>query len=161
MYQPLYWHIVGNLKTNHADLQIEIDEIVQDSFLLLWTKRKTLENHPNIKAWLYITSDNKLKDAVKASRIRRMRHAFSLNYTSDAGEILDSFVIQSLNNPPSIEDQAALIMEIVGDETYVILRDYYDKNISNEDLAKRYSLSRNALKMRIARLLKHIRDNFH
>lgn len=52
-------------------------------------------------------------------------------------------------------------MEIVGDETYVILRDYYDKNISNEDLAKRYSLSRNALKMRIARLLKHIRDNFH
>lgn len=36
----------------------EIEDCIQETFIVLWNKRETLQAHPKLDAWLYKTSSN-------------------------------------------------------------------------------------------------------
>lgn len=150
MYPPLRRYLLGLLKTNLADAQLEIDDCIHNSFVLLWEKRATLINHPNIRGWLYITSRNKLSDQAKHLRIREMRRAFSLDET----------LLGDSPNPSRryTDAQIAIISGIIGEEILAILEKYYDKNTPRKELAQQCGISVDALNMRVLRWIRKIRS---
>lgn len=156
MYQPLYRHLLGLIKTTYSGAQVDIEDCIQDAFVLLWEKREKLICHPNILGWLYITSSNRLKDQIKAINTRNKHQAFSID-ESNAGE---DRVFLTERLPFSVEDRAADIIETIGDGAYQILLKYFDANCSKEELAERSNISLGALKMRITRLMRKIRTKF-
>jgi len=128
--------------------------------MLLWDKRMELKDHPNIDAWLLKTASNILKNKLASTVVREKHTAFSLDETFSEGS--DSIVNRIDLTPKTSADERKaelldMIREEVGDETYVFLLSYYDKEQKKESLMDRYRLSSSGIRMKVKRLLDQFR----
>lgn len=149
MYKQLVRHLEIESQIHNRDLRQDIDECIQDTFVLLWQKRLSLVHHPNIDGWLYRAALNKFMDRGKRYRVYRKYYtAFHGNeeIPDDRGDAMET-----------LEQHMEEIIEIVGQEAYDLLLQYYDSHLSNVDLAGKLGITHAALRMRIARIIRPLR----
>lgn len=109
------------------------EDVVQEVFLQLHKKRN-VDLHGNIRAWLYRTADHKIKEYLRKN--------------PEFEEL--SEVLEQPDNRQDIDDNSVLV-ELTEDER-TLLEHYYLVGEDKLKLAKEYGLSLNALYIRIVRI---------
>jgi hypothetical protein len=161
-YEDLY--IAGLrylLRTNPKDI-IFLPDDIQEVYLLLCKKKEKLIIHPNITGWLVRTMMKVMSDREGKARKERARIAFSMDDEAmlrksqsmfAAGrDPLEIVLNKSADEMPEIEKE-------IGRENLQLLQAYYEEKKTSEELAGQMQMAGAALRMRISRLKKKIKDH--
>lgn len=148
-YDKLYKQLAATsiIATNRV-LTTELEDCLQETYLLLWKNREKVQNYENIYGWLVKVGECQLID-----RIRKMRPYKKANID-----------VQTICNPtPSrkLEDAYAdaleKIKEVLEPDRYELICNYYSKEDSHEALAAQHGISLCTFRKRIERTVKQIR----
>ncbi len=157
-YQLLY--SIGRLFLGADEKQAaSVEDAIQDTFLLLWEKRRKLEKHPNLSGWLVETMRKKLQSAMSKSSRRANRHAYSLDsldadlvsLSSEAFPYPEEFVLD--------QSRAEALEMLLGPEDAALFQKYFMQNMAAKDLAKLLAVSPDCVRMRASRLRKKVLAN--
>lgn len=116
-------------------------DCTQEVFLILYRKMDKLKLSENIRAWLYRTSDNVIKNYRRKNR--------------------NSIPLDDLNE--TVEDTYSAGMpfeEIITQEEYELLNSYYINGNSIETISKQLDISKDAVYQRIYRIKTKIEKKY-
>ena len=160
-YEDLY--IAGLrylLRTNPKDI-IFLPDDIQEVYLLLCRKKEKLIKHPNITGCLVRTMMKVMTDREGKARKERARIAFSMD---DEAMLRKSHGIFASGSDPleillkKSQDEMPEIEKEIGKENLQLLQAYYEEKQTSEELAGQMQMAGAALRMRISRLKKKIKD---
>lgn len=148
------------LRTNPKDI-IFLPDDIQEVYLLLCRKKEKLIKHPNITGWLVRTMMKVMSDREGKARKERARIAFSMDDEAMLRKSHGMFV--SGSDPLEIllkksQDEMPEIEKEIGKENLQLLQAYYEEKQTSEELAGQMQMAGAALRMRISRLKKKIKD---
>ncbi len=148
------------LRTNPKDI-IFLPDDIQEVYLLLCNKKEKLIKHPNITGWLVRTMMKVISDREGKARKERARIAFSMDDEAMLRKSHGMFV--SGSDPLEIllkksQDEMPEIEKEIGKENLQLLQAYYEEKQTSEELAGQMHMAGAALRMRISRLKKKIKD---
>ena len=160
-YEDLY--IVGLrylLKTNPKDIAFLPDDI-QEVYLLLCKRKEKLFRHPNITGWLIKTLKTVIADREGKARKEKARIAFSIDDETILRKVQG--LRASDGDPAEIvmnqsQDGLSEIEKEIGEENMGLLRAYYEEQIPSDKLATQMQMAGAALRMRITRLKRKIKE---
>ncbi len=160
-YDDLY--VVGLrylLKTNPKDIVFLPDDI-QEVYLLLCKKKEKLFRHPNITGWLIKTLKEVIADREGKARKERARIAFSIDDEAVMHKVQG--LCASGSDPLEIvlnrsHDGLSEIEREIGKENLRLLQAYYGEKVSSDKLATQMQMAGAALRMRITRLKRKIKE---
>lgn len=135
-YKEIYNYCYLRLYYNKENTE----ECVQETFEIFLKKWDTLSSTDNIRAWLYRTSDNVMKNSKRKSN----RHKNEISHTDLAED----------SNYLSYEDDNGvfeILSNLTKEEQHLLIEYYLDKATANE-LSKKYEVSESAISMRIHRI---------
>ena len=122
------------------------EECTQEVFVVLMIKWGKLSSHENIRAWLYRTADNIIKNhnrknckqVKELSSYEKIEEAADLGYLEDYGafELLSGLTLEEQN----------------------LLKEYYLDKATASELAVRYHISESAIHVRIYRIKKKMKN---
>lgn len=159
-YKPLYRRLYAILlKVGRLDLQQEIDDCIQETFLTLWQKRKELQSHPNINAWLRITASYKLMNCISVNNVKAKHIVASLdqNANDDGPALKDYLSFLQHTKVSSVDQMLDDIRDLIDDESFRFLIEYYDKQTTLKEMAAGHNTTEGALKMKAKRLISRIK----
>lgn len=148
------------LRTNPKDI-IFLPDDIQEVYLLLCRKKEKLIKHPNITGWLVKTMMKVMSDREGKARKERARIAFSMDDEAMLRKSQSMFAAGS--DPLEIvlkksADEMPEIVQEIGRENLQLLQAYYEEKKTSEELADKMQMAGSALRMRISRLKKKIKD---
>ena len=129
------WHRLcklASVKLGNADFA---EEVVEDTFLTAWVKRKEFLNSPNPVGWLFVTLDYKILNIFK-NRQRLM--------------CLNEDDIKEIGYCDTL-DPLLSFRGIIPDEELHLLYSRYVRNTSYQELAAEMKIGLSACKMRVKR----------
>lgn len=132
------YHMIGN--------QQEAEDIVQETFCLALGKRDKFLNHPNQKGWLMVVVKNKL---FEISRERKNHASLSLD---EAQEIENE---ESQYKEIELEQTA---LRIMSREEWNMVKDHTLGKATVGELAKRYGITENNMRVRLHRLRRKVQE---
>jgi DNA-directed RNA polymerase specialized sigma24 family protein len=148
------------LKNNPKDI-IFLPDDIQEVYLLLCKKKEILIKHHNITGWLVRTMMKVISDREGKARKERARIAFSIDdeamlrkshgMFAAGSDPLDILLKKSADEMPEMEKE-------IGKENLQLLQAYYEEKQTSEELAGQMQMAGAALRMRISRLKKKIKD---
>lgn len=138
-YKQIYIYCSARLEDEHA-----ANDCVQEVFFILYKKINKLKLSENIRAWLYRTADNVMKN-YKRKIIKEVP--------------VDDKILDISQDENFYEGND--ILELVGQENYNLLIAYYLNGSSIAELSKQLRISEEALHKRIQRLKKKIKDKLY
>lgn len=130
----------------------DVQDVLQDVFLIA-AQTDGLTTHPNIKAWLCQTTKHLCMNYVRGNRRRSMRNH---RYATE--------VYSSVANPASAGHAEASvtrlsIVQTLTEEDWELLRRYTLEEMTVERLAEETRISVNALRVKIFRIRKILKEN--
>ena len=143
IFRKYYEKILNFCYAKIGDNQLA-EDCTQDVFFVLSKKMHKLRLNTNINAWLYEVAKNEIKKCQRKNR----QNNISLDDLNDLAEI-----------PQKPQENISLINEIVTDEEYNILKDYYLNGEDISKLAKDKKISVSAMYQRIHRIKQKIIKN--
>lgn len=152
-FRKLYDEAYGKLYTFLGRKQANkdcVEDVIQETFLEAYSKVEFLMGHPNQMGWLYVTAKN------KAMKLRANRKEICC---------LDSGMIDVIedDNAGAVEykeiELAEVIKKFVGENEYEMFCDYYANDYTYTEIAEKYGISENSVRMRMSRLKKKLKDH--
>ncbi len=137
-----------------------VEDQIQEVFLLAWRKRKALRDHPNPAGWLVEAMRRRLMALGRGmARESRMR-AFSMDGrqaggAGENGEIEDTSCVR----PEDFligEERRALLTQLLGREDAELFWRYCIVGTRAGELAGRYHISEEAVRMRVSRIKRRL-----
>jgi len=134
-----------------------VEDQIQEVFLLAWRKRKALREHPNPAGWLVEAMRRRLmalgRGIARESRLR----AFSLDDREDGGtgEIEDTRCVRPEDFLVG-EERRALLVQLIGREDADLFWRYCIAGTRADELAGRYRISEEAVRMRVSRIKRRL-----
>jgi RNA polymerase sigma factor (sigma-70 family) len=135
-----------------------VEDMVQEAFLILWSKRDKLYTHPNIGGWLVETIRALMLNYLRKQKRRNVHLAFSLDeegaeprVPSAAFELPEDALLQ--------RDNMETLKTLLGDENAALFYSYCVENKSAGEIAKTFGLGESCVRMRAMRLKKTILKN--
>ena len=129
------------------------EEVVQDVFLLLARKAKSLAAHPSLAGWLHLTSRNIARHALRQNRTRDRHHTAFKNQA----EALRSSDSASETNLLGEEIDHKIERLSKPEREAILLRFYEDRDYS--EIASRLRISEAAARQRVSRGLKRLQKS--
>ena len=139
-YKMIYSYCMTDMQNDVA-----AKDCTQEVFFRLYVNRGKLKTFENIRAWLFRCADNVMKE------YRRKNH-----FEVPASDEIDVPVEDSLLISTEIRQS---IIEIVGQEDYDLLLNYYIAGTDRKLLADNLGISEFALRKRIQRIRDTLRKN--
>lgn len=129
---------VGALLLNNKNT---VEELVDETFLILWSKRAMLRKHPNINRWLYVTLKNLIYNETRLSKYQKET---PLNYETN------TFAVEKS------EDSLAEVLPkgLSGQERQILIM-YFEQELSYEEMAQKLGVSILACRARLCRAKAH------
>ena len=152
---PTYFRIIKNTllgeisKINDNDL----DDCISEVYLALVQKKASLEKHPNIRGWLYLTSKNIAKRFIEDQFIKGIN---STELTVD--------LVAAINLEETYEDEerGEEIMEILSKSLtlseYRLFESKFLKNKSNQEIAALMGIKKTSVEVKTTRLREKIKN---
>lgn len=157
-YQMLY--SVGRMFVGHDEAQGgAVEDMIQETFLLLWQKRNRLFSHPNIGGWLVETLRKLLLNSLSKTRRRALRHGFAIDAMDPSALPLHD---QTFPLPEvALEDSARMeaLVNLLGEADAALFVAYYVNGITAKALSKDMNVSEDCVRMRATRLRKKVLAN--
>lgn len=117
------------------------EELVDETFLILWSKRSALRGHPDIDGWLYITLKNLIYNETRLSKYRRET---PLVCEADAAA-----------SEEAREPLSELLPEGLTEQERQILILCFEQELSYEEMARELGISILACRTRLCRAKAH------
>lgn len=135
-YKEIFNYCYVKLKYNREDAK----ECTQEAFMILLLKWKTISSTENIRAWLYRTSDNVMRNFKKKSYRYK--------------EELSTFDNLQGHQKLIYEDDYGTfeLLSILSMEEQKLLREYYLDRATARELSNKYKISENAIYVKIHRI---------
>ena len=129
-----------------------VADCVQDSFLAADRHYQKLKDHPNPEGWLMLTCQNRLKDALRRDRTRRMREVFSLDEEgaqpmADPHSALDRWADRQEDG-----EMVQRIVSLLSDGEKRVMKGYFVQGHSMDEVAKQEQSTVSAVKSAISRI---------
>ena len=157
-YQLLY--SIGRLFLGAEEKQIaSVEDAIQETFLLLWEKRRKLHSHPNLPGWLVETLRRKLLGALAKSKRRAWHHAYSLDAVeADLVALSDKTFPMPETATLDLSRQEAL-ETLLGKADAALFAQYFIENLTAKELSDSLGVSADCIRMRAVRLRKKVLAN--
>lgn len=145
-WNNIYWQALTYVRSSS-----QAQDIVQDVFIKIWQKRKTLPDVANFDSFLFIVARNHIISAL------RKKTAFPLDY--DALEVEEKYYLPDKTlfrkNLAELIARAIDLLPQQQKTAYLLSR---DQGLSHEEIAKSMQVSKEAAKKNICRALNFLRS---
>jgi RNA polymerase sigma-70 factor (ECF subfamily) len=156
-YKRLY--AIGRLFVGRKPLYTQVvEDMVQEAFLILWSKRDKLYTHPNIGGWLVETMRSLMLNYLRKQKRRNAHLAFSLD-EEGAEPRVKSAEFELPEDALTQKENLETLKTLLGDENAALFYSYCVENKSAGEIAKAFGLSEGCVRMRAMRLRKTILEN--
>lgn len=116
------------------------EDITHDVFCAALNKMDEFRNHPEPKKWLMVTARNKMRELY-----RKMKR--------NASEALEEIPELAVEEPDYNEIELELTaLSIIDKEDWELIKDYYLIGITTRELAEKYGITENNMRVRLHRL---------
>lgn len=129
-----------------------IADCIQDSFLAADAHWQMLLDHPNPEGWLMITCQNRLKDALRRDKSRRMRVAFSMDEDASQPMADPHSAIDAWAEGQAGQEMVERICAMLSDGEKRVMQGYFVNQIPMNELAEQQDSSQSAVKSAIWRI---------
>ena len=146
--------LTGNLKSMAED-------VAQEVFVDAQVQQEALKRHPNVRGWLMLTTKYKCFNLL---RTRKKVQVIDID-DEEMERIEDehcAWQLQAaLETPRSREDVDRALQENLSPREQTLFHQHYEEHIDCEQLAARYGVGREAMRLRIYRVERHARSVIH
>lgn len=151
IYESYYDHVYNAAFSFLKSDQLT-EDVVQEVFLKVWSKREVLTQVEKFDAWLFIMARNHILTEFK-SRLRFSSYVEYLkNYLSEAGsDLMDEIIFR---------DSDAIIrnaVEKLPEQQKTVFRLSRDEGLSQEEIAEKMAISKNTVRNHMNSALKYLR----
>ena len=117
------------------------EDLVNETFLILWSKRARLRKHPDINGWLYITLKNLIYNETRLSKYQKET---PLIYETDT----------SVSEEQEVSLSDLLPRELSAQERQILVM-HFEEELSYEEMAQQLGISILACRTRLCRSKAH------
>lgn len=147
MFNKKIYFLARKFKLSHQDAE----EIVQDVFMILWSKRESLNQEYSINAYIFKITQTKI---LKYFRKRNVEQAYleilsNMPKVHDDSPSVESFDLQSIINQYIDE------LPYQQKKVFILSR---QENYSHEDIARRLNISVRTVESHIYKSLKYLKN---
>lgn len=128
------------------------EEVVQDIFLKLWTKREELSHVEHFKAWFNTIIRNHLFSLIKSRAARQARETAFANKLSPFNQEADQKVL--FKEAEQILEKALYALPPQQNKVYRLIK---EDGMKKEEVASRLNLSTETVKSHLSKAIKNIR----
>ncbi|MBO9572173.1 MAG: RNA polymerase sigma factor [Chitinophagaceae bacterium] len=153
-FRIIYDQYRGKIYTyafHFTESTILADEVIQETFLKVWLKRKSLQEVENFSAWIYAIAKNYMYDALKAAaremQLKRSLESNKFNERSDTEDALSD----KLNT--QLLQEALDQLSPQQRQVYILSR---EQGLKRQQIAEQMNISENTVKTHMSQALKHI-----
>lgn len=141
------WYKLFNVAFRLLNDRSLAEDITQNVFLTLYTKRESLRSHPNIQGWLLVTLRHQIwNETQKAFRTREVAMAPEIASAIDTGHAPHTLsFVDSL--PDGLSEEERLLLYL-----------FYDVGLTHGEIATRLDCSPEACRMRLYRAKAHCKQ---
>lgn len=138
----------------------DVEDCLQDIFVLAFINKEKLKTHPNPVSWLYVTASNVSYDA-RRRNLKREQHTVSfsdvMEYLGEDG--VENYITEFHSN--ALEDtednKKERVLDELCDKEKELYRLKYVEKKDNRYLAEYYSTTEGCIRARLSQLRKHVR----
>lgn len=154
-YAPMVFHIVNRF----VDREQDAEELAQEIFVKTYERLSSFDGRSKFSSWLYMIAKNHCRDYAK--NIRRQNKQFSEMEAHDLERHM------GYNKSPDHDLEQKEWAELLREGLDLITRDYaeafllkYENGMTYEAMSKRLGASVGALKVRVYRAKKELKEFF-
>lgn len=147
----LYYPKVKNFVYGFVGVESEAEDIAQDIFLKLWTKRNNIQIMTNFEAYLYTMARNCTLNALKSSSVRH-----KLQSLTDADVVADTGV-EDIIYSEELHELINRVTSQMPDQRRRIFTMSRLDGMSNEEIGHRLNISKRTVETHISQALAQIR----
>ena len=151
----LYYNRLLHVAMGYVSNLEEAEEIVQDTFLKTWKKRKKIDS--NINAYLYTTVRNSCLDFLRKNKSRiRLHNNFEqkenwINYFALEDDVASHLIEKEL------EEQIKIAIDLLPEKCRNVFIKSRIDGLKQRDISEELNISINTVENHISKALKHMR----
>ena len=136
------------------------EECVQEVFHFALKQYKKLQDHPDVKGWLFRCCTNRMNNMLRKHFVRKRRHAYSTDEetTPELSDPYDSF--QQFEENQAYCKCVDRIYELLLENEREIFDDHFIQGYSIDEVAARVGKSKSSVKSTIYRVRQRLRKSF-
>lgn len=150
-----FWGILYRYSRKLLQSDNEADDVVQDTFVMLWSKAADLELRISLSSFLYASVRNSILKKFKHSKVKD-KYLASLDKFMDEGNAVTDHLVRERELAARIEYEVSLLPDKMR-EIFLMSR---RENLSYKEIAERLGIAENTVKKQIFRALRALKLKF-
>lgn len=147
-----YWSILYRHARKMLQNEEEARDVIQDVFVMLWSKREELDLSVSLSAYLYTAVRNKILNSFKRSKVED-NHLNSLKAFINQGENITDHLVRERTLTEIIEREITLLPERMR-QVFELKR---NNNLTYKEIAKEMNISDLTVKTQMNKAIKTLR----
>lgn len=150
-----YWDKLFAYTYNRLHLREPSEEVVQDVFSALWTKRHSITITTSLAAYLYGATKHRLLNELRSVKVR---NAYAADYSSFLKNLQDNSTIEQ-QDLKDLENSIESRISELPKQCQTVFRLSRQQHIPNQTIAERLNISTKTVENYLTQALKHIRTS--
>jgi RNA polymerase sigma-70 factor (family 1) len=150
-----YWDKLFAYTYNRLHMREVSEEVVQDVFFSLWTKRDSIMITSSLSAYLYGATRHRLLNELRSAKVRR---AYASDYASFVKNLCDNSNVEQQDMNDLVHAIEAKVSELPK-QCQVVFRLSRQEYLPNRNIAERLKISIKTVENYLTQALKHIRTS--
>ena len=144
-----------------SDLRSLAEDVAQEVFVDAYEQQDALKRHPNVRGWLMLTAKYKCFNLLRTRRRVRVIYLDDAEMARVEDEHCAWRLQAALETHRSREEIEMALRANLSPREQTLFHQHYEEHIDCEQLAARYGVGREAMRLRIYRVEQHARSVIH